>query len=62
MRYKDYQIVYRPKQIPTNDYDYDYGHDDYDGAPDAFDNRCGCCGSIEQCKKEIDLLIGGNEL
>lgn len=33
---------------------YDFAHDDYDGAPDAGDNRCGYGSSIEACKAEID--------
>lgn len=33
---------------------YTYCHDDYDGAPDANDGRCGYAASIEACKVEID--------
>jgi hypothetical protein len=31
-----------------------YAHEDYDGAPDGNDHRCGACESIEACKAEID--------
>ena len=33
---------------------YEYVHDDYDGAEDSRDNRCGYGKSIEACKAEID--------
>ena len=33
---------------------YKYVHDDYDGAPDAGDNRCGHGQTVEACKAEID--------
>lgn len=41
---------------------YDYGtpiafsHDDFDGAPDANDNRCGYAASVEEAKAEIDEM------
>lgn len=33
---------------------YEYVHDDYDGAEDAGDSRCGYGVSIEDCKSQID--------
>jgi hypothetical protein len=33
---------------------YEYCHDDYDGADDANDNRCGHAASIDAAKFEID--------
>ena len=33
---------------------YAFCHDDYDGAPDAKDGRCGYGRSVEHCKKQID--------
>lgn len=34
--------------------DWTYSHDDYDGAPDANDTRCGHASSPEAAKDEID--------
>lgn len=31
-----------------------YTHEDYDGAPDANDSRCGSAKSIDEAKKAID--------
>lgn len=36
-------------------FSYEFVHDDYDGADDAYDGRCGFGDSIERCKHEIDL-------
>ena len=38
----------------SNFVNYEYVHDDYDGAEDSHDNRCGYGESIEACKAEID--------
>ena len=35
---------------------YAYVHDDYDGAPDAYDSRHGYAASIEEAKAEIDEM------
>lgn len=31
-----------------------FAHDDFDGAPDANDNRCGQGKSVQDCKAQID--------
>lgn len=31
-----------------------YTHEDYDGAPDANDSRCGSGKTVEECKQRID--------
>jgi len=31
-----------------------YVHDDFDGAPDGYDGRCGYASSVEDAKSEID--------
>ena len=36
-----------------------YAHDDYDGAPDAGDYRCGYTATVEACKAEIDWMTDG---
>lgn len=33
---------------------YEFIHDDYDGAPDAGDKRHGAANTVEACKAEID--------
>lgn len=52
--YKGWGIKYNPKPIPTNIYDFDVVHEDYDGAPDANDNRFFATESIESAKLLID--------
>jgi hypothetical protein len=47
--YGPWRISYEPKPIPTTACDYDWWHDDFDGAPDAGDSRCGTAGSPEAC-------------
>lgn len=49
-------IWYRKYRIYVSDspFEYEYVHDDYDGADDANDNRCGYGRTVEDCKKEID--------
>jgi len=55
--YRGYRITYDPPPIPTRDHDWHYCHDDYDGAPDSNDNRWGHACSLEEAKREIDMLI-----
>ena len=52
----DNPIWYRGKwRIYIGDWtNYEYVHDDYDGAEDSCDNRCGYGESVETCKAEID--------
>ncbi len=33
-------------------------HVDYDGAPDAYDNRCGLAQTPDECRDEIDIIEG----
>ena len=39
--YRGFVLDYWRKPVPTSDYDWGWTHVDYDGAPDAFDNRAG---------------------
>ncbi|MNS40589.1 hypothetical protein D3C72_729110 [compost metagenome] len=55
--YKGFKIYYDPKPIPTNKLDWNWVHDDFDGAPDSNDRRCGSAESIDACIVEIDDLI-----
>lgn len=51
--YKGYRI-FVSDMYEVHGFNYDYVHDDYDGAEDANDNRHGQAHTIEQCKSEID--------
>ena len=52
--YRDKWRIYVANHCFVN---YEYVHDDYDGAPDAGDNRCGHGQTVEECKAEIDQYI-----
>lgn len=54
MTYRNYTITHAPKPIPTRACDYDYAHEDYDGAPDSGDHRCGNASSLAEAKALID--------
>jgi hypothetical protein len=45
--------IYISDHFYPND-SYAYVHDDYDGAKDARDSRCGHAHSVEEAKQEID--------
>ena len=59
--YRGYTITYWAKPVPTRAWDYDFSHEDYDGAPDSGDHRCGNGASVEDCKEQIDDLIEDEE-
>lgn len=52
--YRGFRIYYDRTPLAGNDWH--YVHDDYDGAPDANDNRAGTEASLEACKTEIDEM------
>ena len=56
-QYRGYRIDFWRKPIPTDVFDYDFCHEDYDGAPDSGDHRCGNGRSITDCKSQIDEQI-----
>lgn len=60
IRYRDYTIVYNPKPVPLPVH-WDFFHDDYDGAPDAFDHRHGVGADVEDCKRKIDEIYEEEE-
>lgn len=35
---------------------FDFVHQDYDGAPDSKDRRCGLGTSVQDCKAQIDEI------
>ena len=53
---KKYKIEYNPKPIPTNQFDWDWWHEDFDGAIDSVDDRCGTAPSRIQCLKRIEEI------
>lgn len=53
IRYRDHWTIRRENNGP---FTYSYVHDDYDGAPDGNDNRCGCTKSIAEAQEEIDEI------
>lgn len=42
---------------PAPQFDWEFHHEDYDGAPDGNDNRCGRGASAADCMSQIDDLI-----
>ena len=54
--YRNYKIEYNPKPIPDRSFDWDYVHEDYDGAPDGGDDRCGAVASFEAAILAINEL------
>ena len=59
-QYRGYNITYWAKPVPTRAWDYDFAHEDYDGAPDSGDHRCGNGASVEDCKEQIDERGAGS--
>lgn len=64
--YRDYIIS--PGSFGPGDR-FSFAHDDYDGAEDAFDHRCGYGATVEDCKAQIDeqtegvhMVYGGYEI
>lgn len=51
--YRGFRIYINDQWFSAHDA-YAYVHDDFDGAPDANDNRYGACATVEDCKAEID--------
>lgn len=56
IKYGSWSIAYNPPPIPVRVCDFQFWHDDYDGAPDANDNRCGTAATLDAAKAEIDML------
>jgi hypothetical protein len=50
-----------PPPIPGwRNFVWSYAHENYDGAPDANDPRCGRAASLDACKAEIDWIEDAN--
>lgn len=52
--YGPWRIYFDPPPIPTRNCDWHWVHDDFDGAPDSGDNRCGSCASFADALSECD--------
>ena len=52
-----WHVLRNPKPIPTEAFDWDWSHADYDGAPDAHDHRCGHAASREEAEEAIEEWI-----
>ena len=52
--YRGYHITLGPAY--TRDTRWQFVHDDYDGADDSHDNRCGFGETPEACREEIDEI------
>ena len=52
-----WHIEFNPPPVATRSCDWQYAHEDYDGAPDSADCRCGFAGSMEQAVADIEELI-----
>lgn len=52
--YRGWHVRHDPPPIPVRNCDWQFWHDDFDGAPDANDNRSGSAASLEAAKSEID--------
>lgn len=56
IKYKGYILVQNPKPIPIRSMDWDFYHEDYDGAIDSCDYRCGTGSNLDDCKQLIDEM------
>ena len=51
--YKKYRICLSDL-YEVHGFQYNYVHNDYDGAPDAGDSRCGVARTVQEAKDQID--------
>lgn len=57
--YREYRI-YPASYSPAAQFDWEFAHTDYDGAPDGNDNRCGRGASLQDCIDQIDEAYDSN--
>lgn len=60
-RYGDWHIDPAAWRRPSPSADWDWLHDDYDGAEDAGDHRCGSAASVFDCLNEIHAWEDEND-
>jgi len=51
-----WHIWFDPPPIPIRSMDWHFMHDDFDGADDSMDNRCGHAPTAEACRAAIDEI------
>jgi len=56
VQYRNYTIVYDPPPIPTRACDWQFVHNEFDGASDSGDHRGGSAASLAAAKAAIDDL------
>ena len=66
IKYRGYLIEHWPPPIPDRSHDWQWRHEDYDGAPwhhggPPLDHRAGTSPSLEQAKADIDEQIEEDE-
>jgi hypothetical protein len=62
VEYRGYKIYWDPKPVPQSMIGYwSFVSDDYDGAEDSNDGRCGDAESVEDAKRQIDEQIADAE-
>ena len=54
-----WKITYDPKPIPDRRFDWDFIHDDYDGAPDGNNHLAGNGSSVDDCINQIREIEEG---
>lgn len=54
VQYGAWSIHYDPPPIPNRNCDWHFSHEDFDGAPDAGDNRTGHAPSLLDAMRQID--------
>lgn len=59
--YRGYTIWYDPPPIPDRQFDWHYQHENFDGAPDAHDDRFGHEASLAACRAAIDAALDPGE-
>lgn len=57
-RYRGFSISLS-SYSPAAEFDWEFLHDDYDGAPDGNDRRCGRGPNVRDCMMQIDDLEDG---
>jgi len=62
MKYRGYTLSLDPKPIPDRSHDWDFSHEDFDGAPDSGDNRCGTAETLADACEQIDDILEGAQI
>ena len=55
-----WHLTNEPPPVPTRQLDWQYVHDDYDGAPDAYDDRHGHAPSRRAAIKAVEEWVAEN--